>query len=32
MENLKPFLNINGEKHTLKTDPSTPMLWILRMS
>ena len=31
MESLEVFtLNINGEKYTLKIDPSTPMLWVLR--
>jgi aerobic-type carbon monoxide dehydrogenase small subunit (CoxS/CutS family) len=31
MESLEVFtLNINGKKHTLKIDPSTPMLWVLR--
>ena len=23
-------LNINGKKHTVEVDPSTPMLWVLR--
>ena len=31
MGNLEIFtLNINGKKHTLEIDPSTPVLWVLR--
>ena len=31
MEKTEKFtLNLNGESKTVKIDPSTPMLWVLR--
>ena len=31
MEKTEKFtLNLNGENKTVKIDPSTPMLWVLR--